>query len=91
MTRKEQIQNKTKGFAPKWSKTVHQVKRKVPLPKNNSCFRYYLEGGSVFYYRHELLKVPRKLDKKVRDYIEHKEYVIAPDEDWSAESDYGSD
>ena len=64
MTRKEQIQNKTKGFAPKWSKTVHQVKRKVPLPKNNSCFRYYLEGGSVFYYRHELL---------MRDYIEHKE------------------
>ena len=91
MTRKEQIQNKVKGFAPKWSKTVYQVKRMVAIPKNDNHYRYYLEGGRQFYYRHELLKIPRMLDKKVKDYIDHKEYVIAPDEDWSAESDYGSD
>ncbi len=91
MTRKEQIQNKVKGFAPKWSKKYYQVRRKVAIPKNNSHFRYYLEGGTQFYYRHELLKIPKLLDKKVPDLIEHNEYVIAPDEDWSAESDPGSD
>ena len=92
MTRKEQITNKLKGFAPKWSKTVYTVKKKLPIAKNKTQFRYYLEENGNFYYRHELLKIPAKLDKKVvRGLINHREKVVAPDEDWSDLSDYGSD
>ncbi len=34
MTRKEQEQNKTKGFAPKWSKQRYRVAKKLPIAKN---------------------------------------------------------
>ena len=92
MTRKEQITNKTKGFAPKWSRRVYQVRKKLAIAKNKTQFRYYLEENANFYYRHELLKIPKKLDKKViRGLISHRENVVAPDEDWSDLSDYGSD
>ena len=97
MTRKEQVQNKTKGFAPKWSKHVYQVMKKLPIAKNKDHFRYYLitqqrERVTEFYYRHELLKIPKAVDRKVvRGTITHKENVVAPDENWSDLSDYGSD
>ena len=92
MTRKEQIQNKTKGFAPKWSKSVYTIKKKLPIAKNKTQFRYYLHETSAWYYRHELLKIPDVLDKKVaRGLINHREKVVAPDENWSDLSDYGSD
>ena len=92
MTRKEQIQNKTKGFAPKWSKSVYTIKKKLPIAKNKTQFRYYLHETSAWYYRHELLRIPDVLDKKVvRGLINHREKVVAPDENWSDLSDYGSD
>ena len=92
MTRKEQIQNKTKGFAPKWSKSVYTVKKKLAIAKNKTQFRYYLHETTAWYYRHELLRIPDVLDKKVvRGLIEHREKVVAPDENWSDLSDYGSD
>ena len=92
MTRKEQIQNKIKGFAPKWSRKVYQVRQKRAIAKNKTQFRYYLQENANWYYRHELLKIPSKLDKKVvRGLISHREKVVAPDEDWSDLSDYGSD
>ena len=34
MTRKEQEQNKIKGFAPKWSKRLYTILRKTRLRKN---------------------------------------------------------
>ena len=92
MTRKEQEQNKTKGFAPKWSKQVYRVEKKLPIAKNKEHFRYYMRHVSEWYYRHELLKIPKVLDKKVvRGLITHREEVIAPDENWSDLSDYGTD
>ena len=98
MTRKEQEQNKMKGFAPKWSTQVYRVHKKLPIPKNKENFRYYVSqvpsGDRVkdFYYRHELLKIPKVLDKKVvKGLITHKEVVVAPDENWSDLSDYGTD
>ena len=98
MTRKEQEQNKMKGFAPKWSTQVYRVHKKLPIPKNKENFRYYVSqvpsGDRVkdFYYRHELLKIPKILDKKVvKGLITHKEVVVAPDENWSDLSDYGTD
>jgi hypothetical protein len=92
MTRKEQIQNKTKGFAPKWSRKIYTVRKKLPVAKNKTQFRYYMEENVHWYYRHELLKIPNKLDKKViRGLIRRYEKVVAPDEDWSDLSDYGSD
>ena len=36
MTRKEQEQNKTKGFAPKWSKNVYRVVKKLAIAKNRA-------------------------------------------------------
>ena len=92
MTRKEQEQNKTKGFAPKWSKQVYRVEKKRPIPKNKLNFRYYLKHVAEFYYRHELLKIPKVLDKNVvKGLITHREEVVAPDENWSDLSDYGTD
>ena len=97
MTRKEQETNKTKGFAPKWSKKVYLVHKKLPIAKNKEHFRYYLKslvGDRIaeFYYRHELLKIPKTTDRKVvKGLITHKENVVAPDENWSDLSDYGSD
>ena len=97
MTRKEQEQNKTKGFAPKWSKQVYGVYKKLPIAKNKDHFRYYMKlltGKKVeeFYYRHELLKIPKRIDRKVyKGYITHKEVVVAPDENWSDLSDPGTD
>ena len=92
MTRKEQEQNKTKGFAPKWSKHVYRVRKKLPIAKNKEHFRYYLKHVGDFYYRHEILKIPKTLDKKVpKGYVTHKEKVVAPDENWSDLTDYGTD
>ena len=92
MTRKEQEQNKTKGFAPKWSKQRYRVAKKLPIAKNKDHFRYYLKEVKVFYYRHELLKIPDLFDDVVpKGTIVHREKVIAPDENWSDESDYGTD
>ena len=92
MTRKEQITNKLKGFAPKWSRKIYTVRKKLPIAKNKTQFRYYLEENGNFYYRHELLKIQRTLDNKVpKGLINHRENVVAPDEDWSDMSDYGSD
>ena len=81
MTRKEQVQNKLKGFAPKWSKTIYTLIKKRAIPKNKTVFRYWV-GAGQFYYRHELLKIPKSLDKNViTDYVSHKENVLAPEEE----------
>ena len=91
MTRKEQEQNKIKGFAPKWSKDTYTILKRTGLQKNPGVYRYFV-GLHQSYYRHELLKIPKKLDKKVvKGHIKHVEKVVAPDENWSDLSDYGSD
>ena len=67
LSRKEQaggssIDPKTKGFAPKWSRTVHTVLRKLPLRNNRSHHGYYLDNLKEYRLRHELLLIPDKLD-----------------------------
>ena len=85
MTRKEQEQNKIKGFAPKWSKRLYTVLRKTKLRKNAFVFRYDI-GLPDTYYRHELQKIQGgRVDKQVpNQYVRYKEVVIGgynPEED----------
>ena len=65
MTFKEQVQNKIKGFAPKWSRDIYTVVRKVALQGNPNNFRYFLYQEQQSYYRHELLWVPRETDQGI--------------------------
>ena len=88
MTFKEQVQNKTKGFAPKWSRDIYVVRKKVALQGNPENYRYFLEGEPESYFRHELLWVPRETDTSIVDgLVDHKEKLIAEDplsgEEWS--------
>ena len=88
MTFKEQVQNKTKGFAPKWSRDIFTVRKKTALQGNPENFRYFLEGEKESYFRHELLWVPRNTDTTIVDgYIVHEEKLIAEDpfsdQEWS--------
>ena len=85
MTRKEQEQNKIKGFAPKWSKRLYTVLRKSKLRKNAFVFRYDIGLPDTF-YRHELQKIQGgRVDKEVpNQYVRYKEVIIGgykPDSD----------
>ena len=86
MTRKEQEQNKIKGFAPKWTKRLYTVIRKTALRKNEFAYRYDIGLPDTF-YRHELLKV-REVDSEVpNQYVRYREVVYggydpADDEEW---------
>ena len=102
MTRKDQVTGKIKGFAPKWSTTVYRVSKKLPIAKNNDHYRYYLEGSPAFFYRHELLKIPRRIDDTVPSrYVKQlkvgrgdraTKYNIVDDEyNPEDDEDYGSD
>ena len=89
MTRKEQEENKVKGFAPKWSEQLYTVLRKTALRKNEFNFRYDIGLPDTF-YRHELLKIHGgHVDNQVpNDYVRYKEVVYggydpADDEEWT--------
>jgi len=62
--RKKQLDSKVKGFSPKWSKEKYTVLRKTAVKANTEIFRYHV-GLHQSYYRHELLKIPRKTDASV--------------------------
>ncbi len=84
MTFKEQVQNKTKGFAPKWSSDIYKVVRKQALQGNPAHFRYFLDGQGESYFRHELLWVPRDTDTTILDgYVVHGENLLA--EGWDSD------
>ena len=100
MTFKEQVQNKTKGFAPKWSRDIYTVKKKTALQGNPNNFRYFLYGEKESYFRHELLWIPRNVDQEVvgRHVEGRREKLIVeqaegiPDSDSDGfEPDYPSD
>ena len=93
MTRKEQVDPKMKGFRPKWSHQVFTVLKKTKLQLNPTHFRYYV-GKNQSYYRHELLWVPKEIDREVvaglvrgegdvggLDYDPDEESEYDPDED----------
>jgi hypothetical protein len=62
MTRKEQVANSKKGFAPKWTEGIFRVVRRQRI-RNSEHFRYFLDRpgpirGQKSYYRHEILHIP---------------------------------
>ena len=63
MTRKDQLKFQ-KQFAPKWSKRKYTVIRVTGLRRNPGVYKYSI-GQAQTYYRHELLKIPRKTDSHV--------------------------
>ena len=65
MTFKEQVQNKVKGFAPKWSRDIFTIRKKTALQGNPNNFRYFLREENQSYFRHELLWIPREVDQEV--------------------------
>ena len=94
--RKEQVKGglgaKYKGFAPKWSKRTYTVLRRTAMRRNPGVFTYNV-GRDQVYYRHELLKIPRQVDKEVPDgYVHHEQHVVVPsDEDWEDQDDIPSE
>ena len=92
MTFKEQVQNKTKGFAPKWSRDIFTIRKKTALQGNPDNFRYFLEGEKESYFRHELLWVPRNTDTAIVDgYVVHQEKMIVEDPLSDYSEEYPSD
>ena len=88
MTRKEQEQNKMKGFSAKWSKEIYTVFKKTKLRKNAFMFRYHI-GLPDSYYRHELLKIRGGVVDTVvpQNLVRYKEVSIGSeykpgDEEW---------
>ena len=94
--RKEQVKGglgaRFKGFAPKWSKRTHTVLRRVAMRRNPGVYTYNIGTGQN-YYRHELLKIPRKTDRDVpQGYIDHPQHMVVPeDEDWGEQDDIPSE
>jgi hypothetical protein len=88
----------TKGFAAKWSPTVHTVLKKNALRNNSGFHAYYLTEMPQMKFRHELQKIPRKLDTVLPSSVPnlHKQLFENPNAPSSAyvpedESDIESD
>ena len=85
--RKEQVKGglgaRFKGFAPKWSKRTHTILKRTALRRNPGVFTYHVGLGQE-YYRHELLRIPKKVDRGVpQGYVHHEQQVVVPEEeDW---------
>ena len=92
MTRKEQEQKKLKGFAPKWSDTEYSVLRRRRMRRNPSMMKYDL-GLTDWYYRHELLKIPKVTDDEVFDMIpaDRRQNIVTTGEQWADEEWVPSD
>jgi hypothetical protein len=87
MTRKEQLAPKSyqKGFAPKWTRETYTVLKKVALRMNPNNFMYHI-GLHQSYYRWELLRIPKVLDKSVPDrFLGTTSHLYG---DYDPESDY---
>ena len=83
-TMKEQLTNSKKGFTPKWSRDIWTVKKKIPVAGNPNNYRYFMEDDSdnEGFFRHELLKVPKKTDTEVLDLTDWKKSkLIMSDEE----------
>ena len=94
--RKEQVKGglgaKYKGFAPKWSKRTYTILKRAAMRRNPGVYTYNV-GREQVYYRHELLKIPRQVDRDVPDgYVHHEQHVVVPsDEEWEDQDDIPSE
>ena len=77
MTYKEQKTGKKKGFQEKWSRKVYQVMGKTAMRRNPGVYKYSI-GASQTYFRHELLKIPKKVDTEVKRFP-HSEKLVVED------------
>jgi len=82
MDRKKQQTGGLKGFQPKWSTDTFTVLKMTRLRNNNEMFRYFV-GLHQSYYRHEILWIPKKVDKDIPNVQLNKSNLIAPEENWS--------
>ena len=79
-TRKEQVEGKKKGYAEKWSRTVHTVRRMQRTKQNNDVFKYWISNGPAHYFwRHELMKISGAVDTHVPRVFELKETMLYED------------
>jgi len=78
-TRKEQVEGKKKGYAEKWSRTLHKITRMRRTKENNDVCKFWIEGKNMFFWRHELLKVRGEVDKKVPKLFNLKEKMLYED------------
>jgi len=96
MDRKSQVKGTLKGFQPKWSTEISTVLRIVALRKNPSVHRFHV-GLHQSYFRHELLWVPRDVDRSVPRRLVQKvrdtkpAQIYDPEENWSDLDEYDSD
>ena len=74
MTRKDQLKFQ-KQFAPKWSKRKYTVIRVTGLRRNPGVYKYSI-GQAQTYYRHELLKIPRKTDSDVPEVVGLRDFHL---------------
>ena len=90
--RKEQVKGglgaRFKGFAPKWSKRTYTVMRRRALNRNPGVFMYNV-GLEQEYYRHELLRIPKKVDTDVpQGFVDHRQHVVVPeDQNWERQDE----
>ena len=63
------------GFEQKWSKRVYQVMKQTALRRNPMVKRYSI-GAERTFLRHELLKIPKKVDKEVLTFPTSAPYGI---------------
>ena len=75
MTFKEQKAGSKKGFQEKWSRKVFQVMKKTALRRNPGVKKYSI-GENRTYMRHELLKIPKRVDKETRKFPTSDAYVV---------------
>ena len=78
-TRKEQVEGKKKGYAEKWSRTLHKVVKMRRTKENNDVFKYWIENQPNYFWRHELLKISGEVDSGVPKLFPLKEKLIYED------------
>ena len=78
-TRKEQVEGKKKGYAEKWSRSIHTVSKMRRTKKNNDVFKYWISGQPNFFWRHELLKLSGEVDTQVPKLFPLKENMLYED------------
>ena len=94
--RKEQVKGglgaKYKGFAPKWSHRTYTVLKRTGMRRSPGVYTYHI-GRDQMFYRHELLKIPRVVDREVpRGFMHHKQHVTVPEnEEWDQFDDIPSE
>ena len=74
--RKLQIKGARKGFQEKWSRRVYEVLKKTALNRNRHVYRYSIGDPKRTYFRHELLLIPKEVDREVLAFPTSDPYLV---------------